>query len=338
MINIFTPDATSTRTCRRPIGTRPFRGAHARARGSRDARPHWPGRAHQLTVPASESTMPCSSRCSRTSGSSTSNRSRSLRSRPSKMDGSSSFRTTGPLSTYDGCARSRIGASAASFGGTSHTRPGTTPTGRCTSRTARRMPRARNTASIPRRTAPGRGRARYVVPVRALALLDSGLARRSDARWQFKTYLPYLGARHRLRHHLLLGGADDHDGAQVSPAKCRFRRCTLTASSAITTARRCRSRRATSSTPSTSSTASLWTPLLAKRTTGLMHAADEAGQSRKRRASDFPQGIPAFGTDALRLHVRRPRHARAAICASTWPRSRVTATSATSCGTPPATC
>ncbi len=63
-----------------------------------------------------------------------------------------------------------------------------------------------------RGAAPGRGRARHVVQFGAVAVLDARLAA-ADART--RGLLPDVGAGHRLRHHLLLGGPDDHDGPQV---------------------------------------------------------------------------------------------------------------------------
>ena len=57
-----------------------------------------------------------------------------------------------------------------------------------------------------------RGRARHLVLLGALAVLDARLAGR-DAGAQ--ALLPDERARHRLRHHLLLGGADDDDGAPL---------------------------------------------------------------------------------------------------------------------------
>ncbi len=60
--------------------------------------------------------------------------------------------------------------------------------------------------------APGRGRARHVVLVCAVAVLDARLARRDAGAAHV---LSDERARHELRHHLLLGRADDDDGAQV---------------------------------------------------------------------------------------------------------------------------
>ena len=79
----------------------------------------------------------------------------------------------------------------------------------------------------------------------------------------FDRYVPIARAGHRLRHHLLLGRAHDHDDRPLDRAACRSRTSTSPAWSATRTARRCRSRRATSSTRSTSSTASrstTWSP------------------------------------------------------------------------------
>jgi valyl-tRNA synthetase len=77
-------------------------------------------------------------------------------------------------------------------------------------------------------------------------------------------------------------------------------------------------------------------PLVAKRTRGMMQpqlAEKIAKQTRK----EFPDGIPAFGTDALRSPSPRSPPP-AATSSSTSAASRATATSATSSGTPRATC
>ncbi len=54
-----------------------------------------------------------------------------------------------------------------------------------------------------------RGRARHLVLLRALAVLDARLAGQDTGA---EALLPDLGARHRLRHHLLLGRPHDDDG------------------------------------------------------------------------------------------------------------------------------
>ena len=56
---------------------------------------------------------------------------------------------------------------------------------------------------------PRRGRARHLVLLGAVAVLDAGLARR---RHRCEALLPDQRARHRLRHHLLLGRPHDDDG------------------------------------------------------------------------------------------------------------------------------
>ena len=55
----------------------------------------------------------------------------------------------------------------------------------------------------------GRGRPRHLVLLRAVAVLDIGLARQDAGA---ETLLPHQHPRHRLRHHLLLGRAHDDDG------------------------------------------------------------------------------------------------------------------------------
>ncbi len=55
-------------------------------------------------------------------------------------------------------------------------------------------------------------RARHLVQLRALALLDPGLAGSDRTSGDI---LPHLRPRHRLRHHFLLGRPHDHDGPAV---------------------------------------------------------------------------------------------------------------------------
>ena len=62
------------------------------------------------------------------------------------------------------------------------------------------------------RAAPRRGRARHLVLLGAVAVLDPGLAR---ATRELARYYPDRRAGHRLRHHLLLGRPDDDDGAAL---------------------------------------------------------------------------------------------------------------------------
>ncbi len=62
------------------------------------------------------------------------------------------------------------------------------------------------------RSAPRRGRARHLVFVGAVAVLDLGLARRDPGA---RPLLSGRRAGHRLRHHLFLGRPDDDDGAAL---------------------------------------------------------------------------------------------------------------------------
>ena len=96
----------------------------------------------------------------------------------------------------------------------------------------------------PTNIAPRRGRARHLVLLGAVAVLDAGLARR-DAGAQ--ALLSDQRAGHRLRHHLLLGRADDDDGPALHEGGAVSRPSTSTRWCATRRAPRCRSRRATSS-------------------------------------------------------------------------------------------
>ena len=124
----------------------------------------------------------CSNPSSPTSGTCASRRWPHRRSRLSRMAASASFRTTGRRPTSSGCTTSTTGASAASCGGAIAFRRGTTRTATSTSRAARQRRRRRDTAARQTRgAAPGRGRARHVVLLGAVAVLDARLAA-ADAR------------------------------------------------------------------------------------------------------------------------------------------------------------
>ena len=93
-----------------------------------------------------------------------------------------------------------------------------------------------------------RGRARHLVLLGAVAVLDARLARRDAGA---EALLSDRRAGHRLRHHLLLGRPHDDDGPALHEGGAVPRPSTSTPSSATRRAPRCRSRRATSSTRST---------------------------------------------------------------------------------------
>ena len=123
-------------------------------------------------------------------------------------------RRTGRRPTSNGCATSSRGASRASSGGAIRSRRGTGRMARL--RCGRRKAKLRRwrSSTTRRMTALStrRGRARHMVLVRAVAVLDAWLAGQ-DAGAQ-----PLLSderARHRLRHHLLLGRPHDDDGAAL---------------------------------------------------------------------------------------------------------------------------
>ena len=105
--------------------------------------------------------------------------------------------------------------------------------------------------SLTRSDLARRRRARHLVLLGAVAVLDARLAGRDAGA---EALLSDQRAGHRLRHHLLLGRAHDDDGAALHDKKCRSTTSTSIAWCATPPAPRCRSRRATSSIRSASST------------------------------------------------------------------------------------
>ena len=123
--------------------------------------------------------------------------------------GAASTRSAGRRCTSPGWRTSATGASRASSGGDTASRPGTARMQQDHRRAHRPRPLRRvRLEGHP----PGRGRARHLVQLRALAVQHrSAGPSHADA----ETLLPDLRARHRARHHLLLGRADGHDGPEM---------------------------------------------------------------------------------------------------------------------------
>ena len=121
-----------------------------------------------------------------------------------------SCRRNGSRPIFTGSTTCRTGAFRGSSGGATGSPRGTTRMAMSTSRGAR-PPRAsrRGEARPPARVVDaGSGRARHLVLVGPVVPLDARLAR-GHLR---AAHVPaVVGARHRLRHHLLLGRADGHD-------------------------------------------------------------------------------------------------------------------------------
>ena len=118
--------------------------------------------------------------------------------RPGRRPGSTGWRISSP------------GASRASSGGATASRPGSTRTGNVF--VAETEEEAQAAGRRRRGAAPGRGRARHLVLLRPVAVRDAGLAR-ADRRPQAP--LPQRRAHLRLRHPVLLGRADGDAGHGV---------------------------------------------------------------------------------------------------------------------------
>ena len=131
---------------------------------------------------------------------------------------------------------------AANCGGATRSRPGTARTATVFVAETRRRSGGRGRGALRRADEldPRRGRARHLVLVGAVAVLDPGLAG-TDA--GAGALLPRRRAGHRLRHHLLLGRPDDDAWACISWATCRSARSTSMPWCATSAARRCRSRK-----------------------------------------------------------------------------------------------
>ena len=147
-----------------------------------------------------------------------------------------------------GCENIQPWCISASSGGAIGSRPGTGRTARSSSPTteaeAPRPPRATHYGDATSALTPGRGRARHLVLLGAVAVLDAGLAG-ADA--GAGALLPDRRAGHRLRHHLLLGRPDDDDGPALHGRGAVPHRLHPRPGARREGRRRCRSRRATSS-------------------------------------------------------------------------------------------
>ena len=132
--------------------------------------------------------------------------------KPSSKAASASFRRTGPAVYYEWMHKIKDWCISRQLWW-GHRIPAWYDTeGRCYVARSEEEARAKYGIDPSVGAAPGRGRARHLVLLGALALLHPGLA---GAHSRARDLLSDLGAGHRLRHHLLLGRPDDHDGPQV---------------------------------------------------------------------------------------------------------------------------
>ena len=179
-----------------------------------------------------------------------------------------------------------------------------------------------------------RGRARHVVLLRAVAVLDARLAG-ADA--GAEDVLSDQRARDRLRHHLLLGRAHDHDGPEV-----RRRRAVPRGLHHRADPRRARRQdvQVEGQHHRPARPDRRHRPRVAGRQAHQRAdaAAPDASKIEKNTRKQFPQRHSG-ATAPTRCASRSARSRRwAATSASISAASTATRTSATSCGTPRATC
>ena len=182
-----------------------------------------------------------------------------------------------------------------------------------------------------------RGRARHLVQLGAGALLHARLARDHGPGGARAAALPAEhGARHRLRHHLLLGRPDDHDDEALHrpgavPRRLHPRPGARRAWPQDEQERRQRARPGRPDRRHRAGTAA-----------GQAHHRPAQARDRAARAQGHGEGVSA-GHPGLRrrraaLHDGELRHRSGATSTSTPSAARATATSATSSGTPPSSC
>jgi valyl-tRNA synthetase len=118
---------------------------------------------------------------------------------------------TGRNTYFDWMRNISPGAFRASSGGATRFRPGTDRTGRFFVEMTTRKPRRGRKAHYGKAVdSPRRGRPRHLVLVRRCGRSRPSAGRTKTP--ELKRYYPDRRARHRLRHHLLLGRPDDDDG------------------------------------------------------------------------------------------------------------------------------
>ena len=251
-------------------------------------------------------------------------------SKPWKTAPSSSSPTTGKTPTSSGCATSRTGASGGKSGGATASRPGTTTRAMSMSVARGGDPRE---IRLGRRCPPqtGRGCAGHLVQLRAVDVLHPGLAG-TDRRAE--DLLSHQCPGHRFRHHLLLGGAHDHDGPEV------HRRGALPEVYIHGLVRDAQGQKMSKSKGNILDPIDLidgieLESLVKKRTSGMMQP--EMAKIEKKPARNFPMASPPMAPTPCASPFS-PWPPPAATLVSIWGASRVTAISVTRSGTPPAMC